>query len=258
VNAAGLGSGGGGGDGGAGATSAGAGTPTEDLVAVCRAVGAELSASGKRRVEQLTALDASLYQPLRVARDQEAELGEAIRRRDGAIDKVQDANATLMRKKKASAALKPSDANYAAKQHEATDAVAKAEAALASRRDELDKMTGVLKLEMARVARARRKAISGQLAEYARLQAQFAATRGDSWSRLLPSVSVDARARQAAQEAVSVIAHKAEEKARKASQVARQQQQKTGAGGGSIVEQAGGGGASIGGGDAPIPSAAEL
>ncbi len=261
VNAGGGGVGGGGG--GAGAPFAGAGTPTEDLVAVLRAVGSEMSASGKRRVEQLAALDATLYQPLRVARDQEAELGEAIRRRDGAIDKLQDANATLMRKKKASAALKPSDANFAARQHEAAEAVAKAEAALASRRDELDKMTGVLKLEMARVARARRRAVSGQLAEYARLQAQFAAARGDAWSRLLPAVSVDARARQASQEAVSVIAHKAEERARKASQAARQQKQ--GAGGGSIVEggAAGGGaigagGATIGGGDAPIPSAAEL
>jgi hypothetical protein len=253
VNAGGL---AGGGAGGGGAAGGGApGTPTEDLVAVCRAVGAELAASGKRRSEQLSALDAALYVPLRTARDQEAELGEAIRRRDGAIDKVQDANATLMRKKKHSASLKPSDPNYAAKQHEATDAVAKAEAALASRRDELDKMTGVLKLEMARVARARRKAISGQLAEYARLQAQFAAARGDSWSRLLPSISVDARARQASQEAVSVIAHKAEEKARKASQVARQQQKAQGAGGGSIVAPAA---ATIGGDDAPIPSAAEL
>jgi len=254
VNAGGMIGGAGGGGGGSAGGPAGGGTPTEDLVAVCRAVSAELIESGKRRVEQLSALDASLYAPLRTARDQEAELGEAIRRRDGAIDKVQDANATLMRKKKHSASLKPSDANYAAKQHEATDAVAKAEAALASRRDELDKMTGVLKLEMARVARARRKALSGQLAEYARLQAQFAATRGDSWSRLLPAVSVDARARQASQEAVSVIAHKAEEKARKASQVARQQQKAQGAAGGSIVAPA----ATIGGEDAPIPSAAEL
>lgn len=48
-------------------------------------------------------------------RDREAELGEAIKRRDAAIDKVQDANATLQRKKKAMAGLKPSDPQYTVK-----------------------------------------------------------------------------------------------------------------------------------------------
>ena len=259
-----AGSGASGGGGGGGAVGAiGGGTPTEDVVALCRAVGAELGACGKRRAEQLATLEQALYRPMRTSRDQEAELGEAIRRRDGAIDKVQDANATLMRKKKALAALKPSDANYAQLNREAMDAVAKAEAALASRRDELDKMTGVLKIEMARVARVRRRALSGQLAEYARLQAQYAAARGDSWSRLLPAVSLDARTRQASQEAVSVIAHKAEEKARKASQVARQQKAQQGVGGsivpaGSAGAGGGAGGMTIGGDDAPIPSANEL
>jgi len=240
--------------GGAGGAAGGAAAGGDDLVSVCNAVGAELVAAGKRQAEQLAALDEALYVSLRASRDQEAELGAAIQRRDAAIDKVQESNATLQRKKKALAGLKPSDPNYVRLSAEATEAVQRSEASLAARRDELEKMTDVLKLEMARVARERRKIVSVRLADYARLQAQFAAARGDGWSRVLPLVSVDARARQASQEAVSVIAHKAEEKARKASAAARAQRQ--GQAGGSIAT--GAAGSTIGGEDAPIPKANEL
>jgi len=238
-------------------TSSGAAlTATEDLVQVCRLVGLELESAGKRQVEQLQALNDCLFDPLRTARDQEAELGEAVRRRDGAIDKLQDANATLQRKKKAVMSLKPADPNYLRKSQEATDAVNKAEAALNNRKDELEKMTDVLKLEMARVSRERRKVLASHLVEYARLQSAYAAARGDSWSRLLPQVSVDAKSRQLSQEAVSAIAHKAEEKARKASQAAKSKQ--TGQAGQMIVAEGGGGGLRVGGDDPAIPSADQL
>lgn len=240
-------------------STSGSGAPlsaTEDLVQVCRLVGQELEAAGKRQVEQLQALNECLFDPLRTARDQEAELGEAVRRRDGAIDKLQDANATLQRKKKAVMSLKPADPNYLRKSQEATDAVNKAEAALNNRKDELEKMTDVLKLEMARVSRERRKVLASHLVEYAKLQSSYAAARGDSWSRLLPQVSIDAKSRQLSQEAVSTIAHKAEEKARKASQAAKTKQ--TGQAGQTIVAEGGSGGLRVGGEDAAIPSADEL
>ena len=233
-------------------------SPTEDLVQVCRLIGTELEVAGKRQVEQLQALYECLYDPLRTARDQEAELGEAVRRRDGAIDKLQDANATLQRKKKAVMGLKPADPNYLRKSQEATEAVNKAESALSNRKDELEKMTDVLKLEMARVSRERRRVLATHLVEYCRLQSTYAAARGDSWSRLLPQISLDAKSRQLSQEAVSAIAHKAEEKARKASQAAKAKA--TGQAGQSIVPADGslGSGLRIGGDDAAIPSADQL
>ena len=125
-------------------------------------------------------------------------------------------------------------------------------------KDELEKMTDVLKLEMARVSRERRRVLATHLVEYCRLQSTYAAARGDSWSRLLPQISLDAKSRQLSQEAVSAIAHKAEEKARKASQAAKAKA--TGQAGQSIVAADGslGGGLRIGGDDAAIPSADQL
>jgi len=109
---------------------------------------------------------------------------------------------------------------------------------------------------MARVSRERRKVLASHLVEYAKLQSSYAAARGDSWSRLLPQVSIDAKSRQLSQEAVSAIAHKAEEKARKASQAAKTKQ--TGQAGQTIVAEGGSGGLRVGGEDSAIPSADEL
>lgn len=107
----------------------------------------------------------------RLERDKEAELGEAIKRRDAAIERVQEANATVQRRKKAVASLKPGTADYATKNAEAQSAAEKADKNLAARREELEKMTEVLKNEMARTNKNRRIAAVNILAEHASLQA---------------------------------------------------------------------------------------
>jgi hypothetical protein len=90
---------------------------------ICDAVGGELLAAGARHREQLVELDAGLFATLRDGRDREAELGEAIKRRDAAIDLAQDANGVLARKKKAYSSVKPTDKEYGRKSAEASQAV---------------------------------------------------------------------------------------------------------------------------------------
>lgn len=136
----------------------------------------------------------SFSSPCSGERDREAELGEAIKRRDAAIDKVQEANGTLVRKKKAYQAIKPSDKDYSRKSVEASQAVEKAELALSARRDELDKMTELLKMEMDRVQATRRAVLVNKLQEYARHCAEHAHARAETWQALLPSVTLDAAA----------------------------------------------------------------
>jgi hypothetical protein len=230
---------------------------TADTPELLTAAGNAMVALGNAWAEQLARLEETLYAPLRVERDREAELGEAIKRRDAAIDKVQEANATLQRKKKALAALKPSEKDYTTKMTAASQAVEKvryhslsacvcsvtsmsllacacvrlltsisspspfplpqAEAALTARRDELDKMTEQLKIEMDRVMHTRRKNTALKLAEYAKQQAAGARARADAWQALLPSVSTSSASIDASRETISTIARKAEAKARAAS-----------------------------------------
>lgn len=251
----------------AAAPPAAAAADTPELFTV---TGNSLVALGNLWAEQLARLEETLYASLRVERDREAELGEAIKRRDAAIDKLQDANGTLQRKKKALAALKPSEKDYAIKSAQASQAVEKvrsravgcgcccycccksartctpsccffaaiyscshipspclifscfaeltqAEAALTSRREELDKMTEQLKLEMARVMRTRRRNTAEKLAEYAAQQAAGARARAEAWQKLLPAVCTEAALLDTSRETVATIARKAEEKARAAS-----------------------------------------
>jgi hypothetical protein len=82
--------------------------------------------------------------------------------------------------------------------------------------------------------------------------------RAEAWEALMPKVTRDGAAIDAARERVSAVARKAEARARAASGAARAR----GTAGGSVVGGAPDGSASTGGmsyGDeAPIPSAAEL
>jgi len=243
---------------------------TEDLLIALTTVGDALMAVGTRGTEQLSKLDEIIYAPFRLERDREAELGEAIKRRDAAIDKVQDANAALQRRKKALAGLKPTDPQYQMKMVQAQDAVNKAEKELQDRRDQLEKMTEVLKGEMNRVNKVRRATISGRLVDFARTQATMARARADQWQSIIPSVNPNPAALDISREAVTAIARKAEAKARAASQAAKQRT--TGQAGTSVVNTNTGGDGlsasgstpmSTGGGgmfdnDAPIPSAADL
>lgn len=132
---------------------------------------------------------------------------------------------------------------------------------------------------MARVNRARRTAIVVRLAEYSRSMAVNARTRAEAWQALIPQVNSAPSALETARENVSLIARKAEQKARAASQAAKARS--TGQAGTSVVaggaggsagagatagssgeSNASSGGASMGasfyGDDAPIPTAAEL
>lgn len=106
----------------------------------------------------------------RQERDKEAELGEAIKRRDASIDLLQEANASLHRKKRAEASLKPTSADYAKKSGEARIAVEKAEKQLAERKENVERLTDKLKAEMQRTNKARRIAEVKLLAESVRTQ----------------------------------------------------------------------------------------
>jgi hypothetical protein len=101
------------------------GTPTDVFVAVASALGEALMAAGNRQVESLSKFDEILFSAFRVERDREAELGEAIKRRDASMGKVQEANAVLQRKKKALSGLKPSDPQYNIKVGPAQEGVQK-------------------------------------------------------------------------------------------------------------------------------------
>lgn len=182
---------------GIGGASGGMGVPAGSLPDMAQAVGEELLASSSRWTGQLKELDGSLYAAMRQERDKEAELGEAIKRRDAAIDKVQEANGTLVRKKKTYQSIKPSDKDYSRKSIEASQAVEKAEIALASRRDELDKMTESLKVEMDRVQATKRVHLTVKLHEYATMAAAQAKVRAEAWQAVQPLVTRDAAAAEA-------------------------------------------------------------
>ncbi len=145
-----------------------------------------------------------------------------------------------------------------------------AEKELQDRREQLEKMTDVLKAEMARVTKSRRQQIAGRLVEFARAHESAARARADAWQAVIPAVNANPAALEVARESVTVIARKAEAKARAASQAAKQRA--TGQAGASVVAAAGAGGGAEGGAagglsaggsggmfdEAPIPSAAEL
>jgi hypothetical protein len=116
-----------------------------DMLAVTGRTLLEESASIR---DQLKELDTTILAPFRSERDKEAGLGEAVARRDGAIDRVREANNSLARKKKTMLSLKPSEKDYASKMTLAQAAVDKADAALTARKAELDKMTTVLKVRL--------------------------------------------------------------------------------------------------------------
>lgn len=207
--------------------------------------GNELVAASARSHEQIGQLEDVLLKQLRSERDKEAELGEAIKRREAAIDRVHEAHATLQRKKKALASLKSTAPDYHAKAHEASAAVEKADKALAARREELDRMTDVLKAEMARTNKARRATAVARLAEYAKMSAAQARQRADAWGALLPAISNDSSAVDASREGVAAIARKAEAKARAAAAARKT----PGAGGAAAAGGASAG--SLGGAGAP-------
>lgn len=132
---------------------------------------------------------------------------------------------------------------------------------MAARRDELDKMTDLLKGEMDRVTRVRRATLAARLHEYARAQAGHARVRAEAWQTLLPSITLDAAAAEASKEYVSTVARKAEAKARAASQAAKSKAgavATSGSAGAGADGAAAGAGGGMFGDDAPIPSAAEL
>lgn len=200
-----------------GGRSLSAAAPGENLSDFLSAAGEQVSTTAIRYREQLFQLEEALLKHLKQERDKEAELGEAIKRRDAAIDKVQEANATLQRKKKTLAGLKSTSKDYAKQNAEASAAVEKADKAMTQRKEDLEKMTEVLKGEMGRVSKERRLASVAHVAEYARLQAAHARERTDAWNGLLSSLTSSPAELDASRERVSAIARKAEQKARSAS-----------------------------------------
>jgi hypothetical protein len=135
------------------------------------ATGSTVSAAAARRHDELAALEAVWLRALKGEHDKQAELGSAIKRRELAVERVQEANAALQRKKKALALVKPTAPDAPQKNAEASAAVERADRDLAASREQLDKMTGFLKLEMARTSKARRHVLVAHLAAYAKLQA---------------------------------------------------------------------------------------
>ena len=166
---------------------------------------------------------------------------------------MQEANLSLARKKKAYASLKPTDPAYSFKAAAASTAVDKASKALTSRKDELDRMTDLLKAEMDKVSSLRRTALVGKLGDTATALASQAKARKAAWEAVLPELGVGPAARAQSEEVVSAIARKAEQKARAAS-IARTAKAGGGAGG-AVVDPAAGG---LFADAAPIPSAGEL
>ena len=118
----------------------------ETLHDILALAGRTLIEEGGAWREQLKTVDSTLLVPFRAERDKEAGLGEAVLRRDTAIERVREANNTLSRKKKAMLSLKPADKDYAPKMTSAQAAVEKADASLAARKAELEKLTTVLKV----------------------------------------------------------------------------------------------------------------
>lgn len=159
----------------AGAGAPGAGGPTaESLPDLLAAAGTTMASAAARATDAAAALDAAWQQRVVADKDAESELAAAIKRREAAVDRVQEANVQLQRRKRALASLKPGAPDHAAKSAEATTAVERADRDLAAAREALDRMTDVLKGEMARADRVRRAGMASHLAEYARLQAAHA------------------------------------------------------------------------------------
>jgi len=143
----------------------------DSLPELLTAAGNCLVATAARKHEGLAALEAVWLRQVRAERETEAELAAAIARRDVVVDRVQDANAALQRKKKAMAGLKPTAPDFAAKSAEASASVERADRDLAACREQLDRVTEVLKFEMGRTSKGRRQHLVAHLAEYAKLQA---------------------------------------------------------------------------------------
>jgi PX domain len=205
-----------------GASSSASSVPTgpgayaEGLPDLLTAAGIALSRASARKHESLASLEAVWLKQLKLERESEGELGEAIRRRETAVDRVQEANASLQRKKRAMASLKPTSADFAAKSAEANAAVERADRELATARETLDKMTEVLKLEMNRTTQQQRRNLASHLAAYAQLHAAQARSEAELWTSLLSSISNDSSAIDASKENVNSVARKAEAKARAA------------------------------------------
>jgi hypothetical protein len=212
-------------------TSTIGGTFATDLPDVLTTIGNELNAAGIRASEQMTVMQEALLNPMKLERDKEAELGEAIKRRDNAIDKVTEANSALFRRKKAYASLKPTDKSYTIKAQAANVAIEKAEKTLIVRKDDLDRMTEALKGEMGRVTRLRRSAIVVKLAEYALLQATQSKERANVWNSTMPLICTDGAELDKAKEKIAGLARKAEAKARAASAAAKSKAASGGGGG---------------------------
>jgi hypothetical protein len=159
--------------------AAGPVTLADSLPELLTAAGNCLVATAARKHEDLAALEAVWLRRVRAERETEAELAAAIARRDVVVDRVQDANAALQRKKKAMAGLKPTAPDFAAKSAEASANVERADRDLAACREQLDRVTEVLKFEMGRTSKGRRQHLVAHLAEYAKLQAAQARAVSD-------------------------------------------------------------------------------
>jgi hypothetical protein len=122
---------------------------------------------------------------------------------------------TQARKKKALFGLKPSEKDYAAKMTAAQVAVDKADAALNARTSELDKMTAVLKGEMARVSAARSSILSEAIVAFAREQAENARAREAAWKSVVePLADGDLAAVARSKKDMDELAKRAEARAR--------------------------------------------
>jgi hypothetical protein len=200
-----------------GIDAASAQTFAEGLVQVLQAAGDSMLRGAEMMRTDLKKCDDLLLTYFAEERNKEQELGEAIKRRDLAIDRLQEANRDLGRRRRTASSLKPSDKEYERRSKESELAVQKAEATLAQRRDELERMTEVLKAEMARVNKTRRLTCSSRLAEHAKLQAEQAKAKADAWAALVAALSPSEEERDKARETVAALAKKAEKKARASS-----------------------------------------
>lgn len=185
----------------------------ESIAQVLDVAGKAMVAAGSKSKDYQARVDAALLAFMAAERDKEAELAQAVGRRDAAVERVQEANRDLGRRKKTLAGLKPTEKDYNAKFTASQQAVAKSETALAQRQEDLTSMTELLKSEMKRVNQARRQNAAAHLAEHARVQAEQARLRAEAWTALLPLVTSDSSLLDKSREDVAAIARKAEARA---------------------------------------------
>ena len=127
------------------ATAGGSVRTTADLLLICGNALLECSALARRHGE---GAPAAFLHALRLEQTRTSDVSEAVARREDACGRAVEANAHLQRKRNAALALKAGDKDYAARARECQAAVDKAEAALKARKEELGKITEVLKVRV--------------------------------------------------------------------------------------------------------------